>query len=243
VASKPDVIFSGATISTLAVKKATTTVPIVFAGLFDPVATGVVSDLARPGGNVTGASMDVAEIDVFGRWVELLAEAKPGLGHVAVLANPGPLTEGQLRQVHAAARNAKVKVDVLKAGDPASLDAALAAIGTSGAQGMIVMPDPFFTPNREKLARFAAGQRIPSMYFFKIFADAGGMMSYGASQEDAYRRGAEYMVRIFQGAKPGDIPVYRPTRAELVINTRAAKGMGIMIPEPLLKRATRVVGE
>ena len=235
-----DVIMTGTGIGTLTAMKATSTVPIVFAGVFDPRGAGIVRDLDRPGGNVTGAAMDVRE-SVHEQWVALLREASPGLDHVAVLTNQGPLRESHVRQVSAAAKAMNVKLDVHDAGNAAALDKALASIAASGARGLIVLPDPFFTPNREKLARFSAERRLPAMFFFKSFADAGGLMAYGASQEESYRKGAEYAARILRGEKPGDIPVYRPPRAELVINAKTAKGMGLTIPPAMLRRADKVI--
>lgn len=239
--SNPDVIFVASGIGALAAAKATSTIPIVFAGVFDPRTVGIVSDLDRPGGNVTGTVMDIAGTNLPAEWVALLRQATPGVDHIAVLASQGPLTENWLLDVRGAAREAGVKLDVRTVGDAASLDASLKAIADSPARGLIVLPDPFFTPNREKLARFAAGQRLPSMYFFKVFADAGGLMSYGASQEESYRGAADYVARILRGEKPGEMPVVRPQRAELVVNRKAAKGMGIMIPDALLKRADKVI--
>ena len=239
-AQNSDVILTGTGIGTLAAMKATSTVPIVFGGVFDPRGAGIVKDLDRPGGNVTGAAMDVRE-NVYAQWVALLREASPGLDHVAVLTNQGPLRESHVRQVSAAAKAMNVKVDVHDAGNAAALDKALASIAASGARGLIVLPDPFFTPNREKLARFAAERRLPAMFFFKSFAEAGGLMSYGASQEESYRKGAEYAVRILRGEKAGDIPVYRPARAELVINAKTAKGMGLTLPPAMLRRADKVI--
>lgn len=235
-----DVIMTGTGIGTLAVMKATSTVPIVFAGVFEPRGAGIVTDPDRPGGNVTGAAMDLRE-SIHTQWVALLREASPQVRHIAVLTNQGPLRESHVQQITAAARAANVRADIIDAGSGAALDKAFASIAQSGAGGMIVLPDPFFTPNREKLARFAAERRLPAMYFFKSFAEAGGLMSYGGSQEESYRKGAEYVARILRGEKPGDIPVYHPARAELIINAKTAKGMGLMIPPAMLRRADKVI--
>jgi putative ABC transport system substrate-binding protein len=240
---RADVLVVGATIATLAAKKATSTVPIVFASLFDPVATGVVTSLERPAGNVTGAAMDVGGSGFYGKWVELLKEASPGVGHVAVLAGTtrNALGDRQMQEVQAAARALNVKLDVLHAGNAGELDGALATIGASGAQGMIVMPDPFFTPNREKLAQFATSKRLPAMYFFKVFADAGGLMAYAPSQEATFRGAAIYVDKILKGAKPGDLPIQLPPRPELIVNLKAAKGIGLTFPPSMLQRADKVL--
>jgi putative ABC transport system substrate-binding protein len=172
---KVDVLVCGSTVTVLAAKKATTTVPIVFASVFDPVASGIVTNLARPGGNITGATIGVGGLGSAGKWVELLKEAVPGVSHVAVPWNSvNPASAQSVREIQAAARDLNVKLDVLDTGNAAALDRAFATIGARRAQGIIVTNDPFFTANRAKLVQFAASTRLPAVYFFKIFADAGG---------------------------------------------------------------------
>ncbi len=237
-----DVLVVTSTTGALAAKKATTTVPIVFAYLFDPVAGGVVASLARPGGNVTGVTGGVGGYGLAGKWVELLKEAVPHISHVALLSNSANSGVAALvREIDTAARTLKVKLDVLDAGNATNLDRAFAAIGASGAQGIIVMPEPFFFANRAKLVQFAASKRLPAMYFAKQFIDAGGLMMYAASQEDSYRRAAAYVDKILKGAKPADLPVEQPTRFELVINLKTAKALGIKIPQSILLRTTQVI--
>ncbi len=238
---KVDVLVCGSTLTALAAKKATTTVPIVFASVFDPVASGIVASLGRPGGNITGAAIGVGE-GFAGKWVELLKEAVPSVSHVAALTNPAnPASLGSVREMEAAARTLKVRLDVLDAGNAANLDRALAAIGASAAQGIIVTNDPFFTANRAKLIQFAATKRLPAVYFFKVFADAGSLMAYGANLEDSFRRAAAYVDKILKGAKPADLPIDQPTRFELVINMKTARALGLMIPQSLLVRADEVI--
>ena len=239
---KVDVLVVGGTSSTLAAKRATTTVPIVFASVIDPVAPGLVASLARPGGNITGVTFWVGGVGFAGKWVELLKAAAPGISHVAVLSNSGnPQTAPQVQEIQAAARTLKMKVDLLEATNAADLESALAAIGASGAHGIIVAGDPFFTANRAKLAQFAAEKRLPAVYFNKTFADAGGLMAYGVSLEDSYRKAATYVDKILKGAKPADLPVEQPTKFELVINLKAAKALGITIPQSLLFRADHII--
>jgi putative ABC transport system substrate-binding protein len=175
-------------------------------------------------------------------WVELLKEAVPGISHVAVLsnaANPGGMAS--VREIEAAARTLKVKLDMLDAGNAANLDGALAKIGANAAQGIIVTNDPFFTINRGKLVQFAASKRLPAMYFFKVFADDGGLMAYGARPEDSFRRAATYVDKILKGAKPAELPIEQPTRFELVINLRTAKAIGLAIPPSVLLRADHLI--
>lgn len=239
---KVDVLVVGSTGAARAAKRATTTVPIVFASLFDPVGAGIVTSLARPGGNITGASIGVGGSGLGGKWVELLREAVPSVSHVAVLANSAnPASMESVREIEAAARTLKVKLDVLDTRNAATLDRALATIGASGAHGIIVAPDPSFTVNRAKLLQFAASKRLPAVYFFKHFAEDGGLIAYGASLEDSYRRAATYVDKILKGARPADLPIEQPTRFELIINLKTAMALGLTLPQSLLLRADRVI--
>jgi putative ABC transport system substrate-binding protein len=239
---KVDVIVVGAALGALAAKRATTTVPVVFAGVNDPVATGIVASLARPGGNITGVTMGIGGSGFAGKWVELLKEAVPNVSHVAVLRNSAnPASAPLVREIQSAARTLNVKLDVHDAGDPTKLESAFAAIGTSGDQGIIVTPDPFFTANRARLVQFAASKRLPAVYFTKRFADGGGLMAYGSSMEEYYRRAASYVDRILKGAKPAEIPIEQPTKFELVINLKTARALGLTIPQSLLLRADQII--
>jgi putative ABC transport system substrate-binding protein len=242
VRMKVDVIVVGSTPGTLAAKKATTTIPIVFAGIVDPDTHGIVASLARPGGNVTGATFGVGGSGFAGKWVELLKEAFPGVSHVAVLWNPAnPSHSSPLREVQAAAQSLRVKVDALDAGNATTLDRAFATIGADGPQGIIVIPDAFFIDNRAKLAQMVATKRLPAVFPVKLFADAGGLMAYGGSLEDSFKRAAKYVDKILKGAKPADLPVDRPTRFELVINLKTARAMGFKIPQSVLARADHII--
>ncbi|MGH7324595.1 MAG: ABC transporter substrate-binding protein [Candidatus Rokuibacteriota bacterium] len=239
---KVDVLVCGSTLTVLAAKKATTTIPIVFASVFDPVASGIVASLARPGGNITGATVGVGGLGFAGKWVELLKEAVPGVSHVAVLWNSAnPASAQSVRDIQAAAPALNVKLDVLDTGNATDLDRAFTTIDARGAQGIIVTNDPFFTANRAKLVGFAVSKRLPAVYFFKVFVDAGGLMSYEGSQEESFQRAATLVDKILKGAKPADLPIEQSTRFELVINLRAARALGLTIPRSLLLRADQVI--
>jgi putative tryptophan/tyrosine transport system substrate-binding protein len=239
---KVDVLVTGSTLGAVAAKRATATIPIVFAGIFDAAASGIVTSLARPGGNITGATFGAGGSAIAGKWLELLKEAVPALSHAAVLHNSvDPQSADSLREIHGAARALKVRVEPFDASNDATLETAFAAIGASGAQGLIVVGTAYFGGNRVKLIRFAAEKRMPAIYFFSLFPDAGGLMSYGGSSEDSYRRAASHVDRILKGAKPADLPIDQATKYELVINLKTAKALRIVIPRSLLLRADRVI--
>ena len=239
---KVDVLVVASTPGALAAKSATTTVPIVFAGIIDPVGLGIVASLARPGGNITGATFGVGGSGFAGKWVELLKETVPTMSHAAVLSNStNPAMAPLVREIQAAALILNVKLNVLYAGNAADLDRAFASFGATGAKGIIVVNDPFFVANHVKLVQFAASKRIPAIYFTGLFADAGGLLAYGGSLEDSWRRAATYVDKILKGAKPADLPIEQPTRFELVVNLKSAKALGIAIPNSVLLRADRVI--
>ncbi len=236
-----DVMVAGSTIGARAAKKATGAIPIVFAGSSDPVAGGLVSNLARPEGNITGFSL--AYGDAFaGKWLELLKEASPELSAVAVLwSSSNAAAERFVKAIEAAARALGVRIDAHHAANPAQLDTALAAIGASDAKGLVVAPSPFAASHRRRLVAFAEEKRLRAMYFAADFAEAGGLMSYGPSIPDTYRRAATYVDRILKGAKPAELPVEQPTRFELVINMKTARALGLDIPRAVLLRADRTI--
>ncbi|OGK87593.1 MAG: hypothetical protein A2X52_00230 [Candidatus Rokubacteria bacterium GWC2_70_16] len=236
-----DVLVVGSTIGARAARQATTTIPIVFAGSSDPVAAGLVATLARPGGNITGFSLAYGD-GFAGKWLELLQQAVPDIAHVAALwSSSNAAAAGFVREIQAAARVLDVRLDMHHAATPPELDGALTAIGGSGARGLIVMPSPFAATRQGRLIEFAASKRLPAMYFAEDFADAGGLMSYGPSIVEAYRRAATHVDKILKGARPGDIPVEQPTRFELTINLRTAHALGLRIPESVLLRAGRTL--
>jgi len=241
VKANVDVLVSGATGSVIALQNATTSVPIVFAGLSDPVAAGVLRKLSEPNGNTTGVLLGQGGPAYSAKWIELLREASPGVNHIAVLIVPGSaVLPGFVRELQTAARASSVKLELMDAGDSASMDAAFAAISASGVQAIIVTPDPFFNSNRARIAQFAASKRLPSVSFASVLADAGGLMSYGGNLEASNRRAARHIDRLLKGAKPGDLPI-EAMPVELVINRKAAGEMGLTLPPSMLQRADRVI--
>jgi putative ABC transport system substrate-binding protein len=244
VALKVDVLVAAqGTRSALAAKQATRTVPIVFASVADPVASGLVTSLARPGGNVTGLSNLAPEL--VGKRLELLTQAVPGVTRVAVLWLPGALGErtdkDMLKEAEAAARALGVRLQVVEARGPADIDRAFSDMTRARAGALTVLPSNMFLREHRHLVDLAAKNRLPAVYPQREFVDAGGLMSYGANSADLSRRAATYVDKILKGAKPGDLPVEQPTKFELVINLKTAKALGLTIPQSLLQRADEVI--
>ena len=238
---KIDVLVVGATIGARAAKAATTTIPIVFAGSSDPVAGGVVANLARPEGNITGVSLAYGD-GFAGKWLELLKDATPSLSHAAVLwSRSNPAAARFVEELEIAARTLDVRLDVHHAMNSQELEKALADTANTDARGLVVTPSPFAATHQDQLVQFAARRRLPAMYFVRDFTDLGGLMSYGPSITDTYRRAAAYVDKILKGAKPGDLPVEQPTKFELVINLKAAKALGLTLPRSLLARADEMI--
>ncbi len=242
LAHKVDVLVVVSTATAVAAHKATTTTPIVFVSVIDPLKVGLVASLARPGGNITGIAGWVGNAGFAGKWIELLKEAAPEITRVAVLSNAAnPQTAQQLSEIEVAGRALQLRLELLDAGNPAALERALGDTVARGAQGLLVAGDPFFSVQQARITRFAASRRLPAVYFFRSFVEAGGLMSYGAHQEDSYRRAAAYVDRILKGERPADLPVELPARFELVINRRAARDIGLALPAALLMRADDVI--
>jgi putative ABC transport system substrate-binding protein len=236
-----DVLVVGATIGARAAKAATTTIPIVFAGSSDPVAGGVVANLARPEGNITGISLAYGD-GFAGKWLEYLRGAVPSLSRAAVLwSKSNPAAARFVQELEIAARTLDVRLDVHHAMNSQDLEKALADTGSTGARGLVVTPSPFAATHRDQLVQFAARTRLPAMYFVRDFTDVGGLMSYGPSITDTYRRAAAYVDKILKGAKPGDLPIEQPTKFELVVNLKAAKALGLTLPQSLLARADEMI--
>lgn len=241
VGLKVDVLVVGATIGARAAKRATTAIPIVFAGSSDPVAGGIVSNLARPGGNITGVSLAYGD-GFAGKWLELLKEAAPHVTHFAVLwSSSNPAATRFVGELRSAAEKTKAGIEVHHAANATELDHALASIGAGSARGLIVAPSPFVASRVASVVQFSERHRTPAMFFEARFPEAGGLMSYGPDIADSYRRAAAYVDRILKGAKPGDLPVEQPTRFELVVNRRAAQALGLRLPQSILLRADRVI--
>ena len=238
---KVDVIVATPTPGALAAKSATETIPIVGVSLTDPVGLGLIPNLARPSGNVTGLSYGVGA-DIFGKDLELLREAVPKIRRVAVLSNPdGPSQPLTMRNIKAAAGPLGLQLLPVEARGPAEFDAAFAATVKGSAGALLVVTDPAYIGHRARLVDLAVRNRLPSMFTQRADVEAGGLMSYGPSFQAMYRRAAYYVDKILKGAKPADLPVEQPTKFELVINLKTAKALRLTIPPSLLARADEIV--
>ena len=242
VALKVDVIVVSGTPMALAAKQATRIIPIVFVAV-DPVSSGLVSSLARPGGNLTGLASLIP--DLVGKCLELLNQAVPGVSRVAVLWPPGALGErtekNMLTGAGEAGRALGVRLQFVEAPRPADLDRAFSEMTRARAGALAVLPSTILVRERKRLVDLAAKNRLPTIFTQTEFVDAGGLMGYGPSVADLYRRAATYVDKILKGAKPADLPIEQPTTFELVINLKTAKALGLTIPPSLLARADRVI--
>jgi putative tryptophan/tyrosine transport system substrate-binding protein len=238
---KVDVIVtSGGTPVSLAVKQATDTIPIVMTVGADPVGTGLVASLARPGGNITGLTLFTPELE--GKRLELLKELVPGISRVAVLANPvNPATARMVRETEVAAQALSIPLQPLEVRDPGEFEGAFAAMTSAKADALIVLPDPMLTAQRTRIVELAAKHRLPAMYGFREDADAGGLMAYATDYPDLLRRAAAFVDKILKGAKPADLPVEQATKFELIINLKTAKALGLTISPLLLFQADEVI--
>ena len=224
----------------LAAKKASPTMPIVFAAAGDPVGSGLVSSLARPGGNITGLSLMSPDLD--GKRLELLKEAFPKVGRVAFLWQPGGTRGNQaLTDMEAAAKALGLKLQSLPVRVLADFESAFARAKRERAQALITTPGGLITTQQRQVLDFAAKNRLPAMYPYTEFVEAGGLMSYGPSQTDQFRRAADYVDKILKGTKPADLPVEQPMKFEFIINLKAAKQIGLTIPPNVLARADKVI--
>jgi putative ABC transport system substrate-binding protein len=222
------------------VKQATSTIPVVMAASGDPVETGVVTSLARPGENLTGLSLSAPELS--GKRLELLKEAVPAIAHVAVLANPtNPSTTAQLRETQRAAQALQVQLHLVEVRSPHELDSAFAAIRHVPADALLVLLDPLFLSQRARLVELTATSRLPAMYGFREDVEMGALMAYGPSLPDMFRRAATYVDKILKGARPATLPVEQPTKYELILNLKTAKALGITIPPTFLILADEVI--
>ncbi len=240
VQRKVDVIVVESTIAAQAVKRATSTIPVVMAIVADPVGSGLVASLAHPGGNVTGLS--VMTTDLTAKRLQLLKEAMPRVTRVAVLWNPdAPYSPKVIEELKAAAPSLSIELSFESARTSKQFGPAFSAFTRGHAQALYVIEDAFFSVHRTTLIELTSRARLPVMSFNRAFAEAGGLMFYGPNFEDLYRRSAGYVDRILKGAKPGDLPIEQPTKFELVVNLKAAKALGITIPESILLRADEVI--
>ena len=237
---KVDIIVAPATPAAAAAKNATGTIPIVMIGVGDPVGAGFVASLARPGGNITGSSFGVG-LEINSKQLELLKETVPKVSRVAILSNPtNPGHPRWMREFKDAGRSLGVQLQFLEARGPTEFDGAFAAMAKERAGALLVVADGMFMLHRTRLADLAAKSRLPSVGY-REFVEAGGLMSYGPSLPDLWRRAATFVDKILKGAKPADLPVEQPTRFELVINLKTAKALGLGVPPALLATADKVI--
>jgi len=238
---KVDLIVAVPTPAALAAKKATGTIPIVMISVTDPVGIGLVASLARPGSNVTGGSFSVG-IEIIGKQLEPLKEAFPRAASVAILVNPAnPGHRLILDKMKADAKSLRLSVHLLEARAPDEFDKVFAAMVKDHVDALLVVADAMFQANRTRLAELAAKNRLPTVYTFREYVDGGGLMSYGPNLMSQYRQAAMYVDKILKGAKPADLPVDQPSKFESVINLKAAKAIGVTIPQSLLLRAEEVI--
>ena len=237
---KPRVILTVSLPAARAAKSATSTVPIVFIG-GDPVGSGLVPSLARPGGNLTGLSISLGE-EFSAKWLELLKEAVPKISRVAILGNPtNPANGAYFTVLSGAAKKLGVHLQSQEVRDPGGFESAFASMRAERSQALVVVVDPLTVTYRERIVELAAKNRLPAMYGFREFADTGGLMAYGANIADLCRRAASYVDKILKGANPGDLPVEQPTKFEFVVNAKTAWTLGLTIPQSVLVRANELI--
>jgi len=236
---KVDIIVTYSTPAVIAVKQVTSVIPIVFAGAADPVGTGLVASLARPGGNITGVSLQ--SIDIVGKRLELLRELAPGVQRIAIMAHVGnPNSMIEMSEVRAAGRALGIDIVALEIRREEDIAPAFDAIKTR-ADALYVVPDPVTNAHRVRINILAVGARLPTMVPFRAFVEAGGLMSYAPNQSQVFRRGADYVDKILRGANAADIPVEQPTQFDLIINLTTAKALSLEVPPTLLARADEVI--
>jgi len=239
---KVDILVTHSTPGAAAGKNATETIPIVMIAVGDPVGLGLIASLARPGGNATGLSFSIVGLEIIGKQLELLKETVPKIRRMAILSNAAnPTKPLAIRDVNVAARSLGVQLQLLEAGGPNEFDSAFAAMAKDRVGALLVVADSMFVFHRTRLSDLAARSRLPAVYGWREHVEAGGLMSYGPSLRDLFRRAATYVDKILKGAKPADLPVEQPTKFEVVINLRTAKALGLTIPQSLLLRADQVI--
>jgi putative ABC transport system substrate-binding protein len=240
VGLKVDVVVTEGTPAAIAARQGTSTIPIVMAVIGDPVAAGVVSSVARPGGNITGSTSMSPEIDA--KRLELLKELVPGVSRIAVLWNPAnPNNRARIPTMQAAAKSLRLTLELVGAGDSEQLEKGFGAIVAARSQALIMESDLALLSRRERIVDFATKRRLPGLYAYREFVEVGGLASFAPSYPAMFRRAAMYVAKILKGAKPADLPVEQPTKFELVINLKTAKTLGLTIPQSLLLRADELI--
>jgi putative ABC transport system substrate-binding protein len=240
VGLQPDIILTIGTPAIVALQRETRTIPIVFAGAGDPVANGLVARLDRPSGNVTGFANFEATLG--GKWLEVLSEIAPGLKRAAIMFNPDTAPASSfVPSFETAARSLKVELIIAPVNSEVEIEIAITALGREPGGGLVVIPDAFTVAHRAPIISVAARTKVPAVYTQSDFAKDGGLLSYAVDRVDILRRAATYVDRILRGAKPGDLPVQFPTKFDLIINLKTAKGLGLTIPETLLASADEVM--
>jgi putative ABC transport system substrate-binding protein len=241
IALQPDLILSHTTPTTAALLQQTRTIPIIFATVTDPIGSGFVASLSRPGGNVTGFTL--VEPTMAAKWVELLKEIAPRVNWIAMLFNPATATYADyfLKPFKAAAASFAVAAIAAPAHDTSELESVIAAQAREPNGGLIVMPDSFTDAHRVEITSLVARYGLPAIYAYRFFTERGGLLSYGADLRDNFRRAADYVDRVLKGEKPADLPVQAPTKFELTINLKTAKVLGLTVPPSLLGLADEVI--
>ena len=240
VRAKVDVIVTAGVPAIRAAREATATIPIVMAVIVDPMATGFIASLSRPGGNMTGLSVMTPEL--VGKQLEMLKEVMPKVSRVAVLWNPdNPGNPPQMKAAEVAAQRLKIRLQSVQVRNPADFERAFAAMGREGAEALVVLVDVMLVDHRTEIADIAAARRLPAVYGQTEHVRAGGLMAYAASFANNYRRAAEYVDKILKGARAGDLPIEQPTQFEMVVNLKTARALGLTIPASLLQRADQVI--
>jgi putative ABC transport system substrate-binding protein len=240
VGLQPDIILANGTLATAALQRETRTIAIVFGSGGDPVVSGLVPRLDRPGGNVTGFGNYEATLG--GKWLELLSEIAPGLKRAAIMFNPDfPPASVYVPSLETAARSLKVLPIIAPVHSDVEIETAIMALGREPGGGLVLIPDAFMIAHRLPVISAAARNKVPAVYTSSAFVRDGGLLSYGPDQADTFRRAASYVDRILRGEKPGDLPVQFPTRFEMILNLKTAKALGLTVPPSILLRADEVI--
>jgi putative ABC transport system substrate-binding protein len=240
VGLQPDIVVTNGAAATVAVQRETRTIPIVMAGVSDPVASGIVARLDRPSGNITGFAN--LEASMGSKWLELLSEIAPGLKRAAIMFNPDTApASADMPSFETAARSLKIVPTITPVHSDVEIETAIIALGREPGGGLVVVPDTFMNVHRARIISAAARNNVPAVYFQSFFAREGGLLSYGSDLVDPFRRAATYVDRILRGEKPGDLPVQLPTKYEMAVNLKTAKALGLTVPQSILLRADEVI--